>query len=1061
VAFNPVEQQPDFPALEQRILTRWRERDVFARSLAARADGPLFSFYEGPPTANGRPGVHHVESRTFKDVFPRYRTMKGYRVPRKAGWDCHGIPVEIEVEKMLGFTRKSDIEAYGVAEFNAKCRESVQRYVEDWNRLTERIGFWVDLDDAYWTMSPDYVESVWWSLQQLWEQGLIYEGHRVVPYCPRCGTALSDHEVAQGYAQATDPSVYVRFPILDGHLADREASLLVWTTTPWTLISNTAVAVGEDIRYVLAQAGDEHGLVVMAADLVASVLGEDAQIIDDVPVDDLRGVHYMAPFSYVLPDEPNEGWRSVTVADFVTTSDGTGIVHLAPAFGEDDMRVAREYDLPVVNPVDLEGNFDERVTPFAGQFVKAADAGIIEALRTSGLLLKAGEYTHTYPFCWRCKTPLLYYAKPSWYIATTQRRDALLAANEQVRWYPAHIRDGRYGDWLANNIDWSLSRERYWGTPLPLWRCPAGHVTCIGSRAELGKRASADLSQLDPHRPAVDEVTFDCPDCGAQARRVPEVIDAWYDSGSMPFAQFGYPHATGSAELFENRFPADFIAEAIDQTRGWFYSLMAVSTLLFEGRNSYSTVLCLGHIVDSDGRKMSKSVGNILDPWELVDSRGADALRWLLLTEGSPWVSRRVGTQLLDEVVRKFLLTVWNTYYFFVTYARIDGWTPQSSTAPPVRERPVMDRWILAELAETVRSVDAALDDFDSTGAGRAISRFTDDLSNWYVRRSRSRFWADATDAAVATDKDAAFATLHECLVTLSALLAPFTPFVADELYGNLVHGVEDNAPDSVHLLDFPRPDEAAVDEPLRAAMAAARRIVELGRRARNDAKVGVRQPLARALVTLAQPDRAAWEAVADVVAQELNVKQMALAEGRQDTVTYRLKPNFRALGPTFGKRTPLVARAIAAADGATVAAALADAGEATVTVDGDDVVVTADQVQVIEESQTGWQAASDGPYGVALDLAIDDALRREGLAREAVRALNDLRKRRDLALSDRVRLRIGVGGDLAQALHEHASTIRSEVLAVALDVGDHGGGDHLDLGDGKVMNVTMEVLSA
>ena len=1043
------------------MLERWRERDVFQRSLEARADGPLFSFYEGPPTANGRPGVHHVEARAFKDIFPRYRTMKGYRVPRKAGWDCHGIPVEIEVEKQLGFTRKSDIEAYGVAEFNAKCRESVQRYVEDWNRLTERIGFWVDLDDAYWTMATSYVESVWWSLKRLWDEGLIYEGHRVVPYCPRCGTALSDHEVAQGYAQAVDPSVYVRFPVLDGPLADRDASLLIWTTTPWTLISNTAVAVGENIRYVLARGPQEHGLVVLAADLVESVLGEGAEIVEDVPFESLRGSHYVAPFSYVLPDEPNEGWRSVTVADFVTTTDGTGIVHMAPAFGEDDMRVAKEYGLPVVNPVNLEGNFDERVTPWAGQFVKAADAGIIEALRTAGVLLKAGEYTHTYPFCWRCKTPLLYYAKPSWYIATTQRKDALMTANAGVDWHPEHIRDGRYGDWLSNNIDWSLSRERYWGTPLPLWRCDRGHVTCIGSREELGKLAGRDLSELDPHRPFVDDVSFDCPDCGQEARRVPEVIDAWYDSGSMPFGQFGYPHVEGSVELFSQRFPADFICEAIDQTRGWFYSLMAVSTLLFEGRNSYETVLCLGHIVDSDGRKMSKSVGNILDPWELVDSRGADALRWLLLTEGSPWVARRVGTQLLDEVVRKHLLTIWNTYYFFTTYALIDGWTPATSSAPPVAERSVMDRWILAELAQTVREVDGGLEAFDSTGAGRAISRFVDDLSNWYVRRSRSRFWAESTDDGMGLDKDAAFATLHECLVTLCALMAPFTPFVADELYENLVRSVDEGAPDSVHLLDFPTPDEDAIDDDLRAAMAGARRIVELGRRARNDAQIGVRQPLPRALVNLPASERAAWPAVADVVASELNVKSMEVAEGHAGTVTYRLKPNFRALGPTFGSRTPVVAKAIEVADGATVAAALNGGGEATIDLDGEPVTVSADQVQIIEESQTGWQSASDGPHGVALDLTIDDALRREGLAREAVRALNDLRKRRNLELSDRVHLRLGAAGEVADALQEHAATIRAEVLALEVDVVEGTDGEALDLGDGQTVHVILDVATA
>jgi isoleucyl-tRNA synthetase len=1045
VGFAPVDRQPHFPALEERVLARWREREIFAQSLAQRESAPLFRFYEGPPTANGRPGVHHVESRVFKDIFPRYRTMKGYRVPRKAGWDCHGIPVELEVEKQLGFARKQDIEDYGVAAFNAKCRESVLRYVEDWNRLTERVAFWVDLDDAYFTMSTDYVESVWWSLQRLWDADLIYEGHKVVPYCPRCGTALSDHEVAQGYAQAIDPSVYVRFPVVESSLADVGASLLIWTTTPWTLISNTAVAIGPDIRYVLARAQGDDYPVVLAADLVDTVLGDGAHVERDVAVDELRGVHYRAPFSYVDPD--GRDWRYVTVADFVTTTDGTGIVHMAPAFGEDDMRVARAHDLPVVNPVDLEGRFDARVTDFSGQFVKAADPAITDHLRDAGLLFKAGEYTHTYPFCWRCRTPLLYYAKPSWYIATTKVRERMLDENAQVDWHPEHIRDGRYGNWLENNVDWSLSRERYWGTPLPLWRCEScSEVTAVGSRAELGKLAGRDLSDLDLHRPHVDAITVTCPDCGGTARRVPEVIDAWYDSGSMPFAQFGYPHVDGSETRFDERFPADFIAEAIDQTRGWFYSLMAVSTLLFD-RNSYRTVLCLGHIVDADGRKMSKSLGNILDPWELIDSRGADALRWLLLTEGSPWVARRVGAEPVDDVVRRFLLTIWNTYYFFVTYAALDGWTPTTASPPPVAERPVMDRWVLAELAQLVRVVDTTLDAFDVTGAGRAVATFVDDLSNWYVRRSRPRFWAAGDDAS----KQAAFATLHECLVTVAALLAPFTPFLADELYENLVRTVDEGAPDSVHLLDFPHPDPTAVDDELRAAMVVARRVTELGRRARNDAQIGVRQPLRAALVTLPVEERARWDAVAEVVADELNVKGIALPDDTGATVRYRLKANFRALGPDFGARTPKVASAIAEVghdEAEDVARALATGGRAHVQVDGEAVAVTAAQVQVIEEARSGWQVAADAGVSVALDVTVDEELRREGLAREFVRAVNDLRKRKDLALSDRVRVTVDAEGDLAAAVDEHGEAIAGEILAVALVRGVVDGGEELEVAE-------------
>ena len=1039
MGFAAVPQQPDLPRLEERVLARWRERNVVRQALEANPDGPLYRFYEGPPTANGRPGVHHIEARVFKDLFPRHRAMKGYRVPRKAGWDCHGIPVELEVEKELGFNRKQDIEDYGVEAFNVRCRESVQRYVDDWISLTERIAFWVDADDAYWTMAPSYVESVWWSLKRLWDEGLIYEGHRVVPYCPRCGTALSDHEVAQGYAETEDPSVYVRFPLREGPLADEDAALLVWTTTPWTLISNTAVAIGSDIAYVLVDT-PAHGKLVLAADLVEAALGDEATLLRTVEPSELLGRHYEAPFDFVAVDSD---WRFVTEADFVTTADGTGIVHLAPAFGADDLEVAKRHALPMVNPVDGEGRFTEAITPFAGQFVKDADTAITEDLRARGRLVRDGSYIHTYPFCWRCDTPLLYYAKPSWYIATTKIRERLLEVNAGVDWHPEHIRDGRYGDWLANNVDWSLSRERYWGTPLPLWRCDAcAQVTAVGSLAELSERTGTDHSTLDPHRPYVDDIAIPCDACeGGTAHRVPEVIDAWYDSGSMPFAQFGYPHQPGSQERFAERFPADYICEAIDQTRGWFYSLMAVSTLLFD-ENSYRTVLCLGHIVDEDGRKMSKRLGNVIDPWELIGSRGADPVRWLMTTDGSPWLTRRVGHEIVDDVVRKLFLTLWNTVYFFATYARIDGWQPSRSPVP-VEERPVMDRWILAELSSLVDTVDTSLDRYDATTAGRRIAAFVDDLSNWYVRRSRRRFWA----SGVSADKDAAFTTLHTCLVELSRLMAPFTPFLADELWERLVVDVEAGAAPSVHLTAFPAADESARDDELRRAMASARRVVALGRKAREDAGIGVRQPLRQALVTLPGSERAYWERVADIVADELNVRDVVLPRGETETVTRHLKPNFRALGPEHGKRTPQVAAAISEADADSVAAALESNGAAVVEVEGVGVTVTSGQVAVIEESVTGWEVASDGTHGVALDLDLDDDLRREGIAREVMRALNDLRKRCDLPLDARIRLTLAAEGEVAKALAEHRDTVATEVLADDLTLAEVDDGEALDLG--------------
>ena len=725
------------------------------------------------------------------------------------------------------------------------------------------------------------------------------------------------------------------------------------------------------MRYVLAQVPSSPGRprerpVVVAAERVTAALGEGAEVLRDVSVAELAGLHYRGPFDFVgLGDgrtasgELATDWRYVTVQDFAVATEGTGIVHLAPAFGADDYAVGAQYGLPVLNPVDAEGRFDVAIEPLAGQFVKDADAQIVAMLDAAGLLVSAGTYEHTYPFCWRCQTPLLYYAMPSWYVATTKLRDRLLDVNAGVDWHPQHIRDGRYGDWLANNVDWALSRTRYWGTPLPLWRCEGcSEITAVASRAELSDLAGRDLTGLDPHRPFVDEVTFHCPSCGGTARRVPDVIDAWYDSGSMPFAQLGYPHAPGSEEEFAENFPADYICEAIDQTRGWFYSLMAISTLLFD-QSSYKTVLCLGHIVDADGRKMSKSIGNILDPWELIDTHGADAMRWLLLTEGSPWVARRVGHGPLEEVVRRFLLTLWNSYYFFVTYARIDGWTPDAG-APPVGDRPVMDRWVLAELAATVREVDDALEAFDSTGAGRALQRFVDDLSNWYIRRTRARFWA----AGDSEDKRAAFATLHEALVTVAALLAPFTPFVADELYANLVGSVERGAPDSVHLLDFPVPDPAAADPLLRRAMAVARRVVEQGRRARNDAAVGVRQPLPRALVALPPDDRELFGTVSSIVSEELNVKAVQLSEAG-GPVSYTVKPNFRALGRAFGNRTQPVAAAVAGLDGEAVARAL-DAGTVvTVTVDGQPVTLAPDMLIVNEEAREGWQVASDSGTSV------------------------------------------------------------------------------------------------
>ncbi len=730
--FEPVDPKVRFPELEQRILAFWREADVFHRQLEERRGRPLWVFYEGPPTANGRPGIHHTESRTFKDIYPRFRAMTGHYVPRKAGWDCHGLPVELEVEKEIGTKTKRDIEAFGIAEFNRRCRESVSRYVDEWEKVTERLGFWIDTDDAYWTMDTGYIESVWWSLKRLHERGLLFEADKVTTYCPRCGTALSDAETAMGYTEVEDPSVFVLFRILEADdPTSVGASLLGWTTTPWTLISNTGVAVAGDATYV--EVDHEGDRLILAAALRERVLPGSTEV-RSIAGRDLVGARYEPLYRNV------EGAHRVVAADFVSLEDGTGVVHMAPAFGAEDLEVGRREGWPMFKPVDGEGRFTDEAPPFVrGRFFKDADPPITDDLRERGLLLRAEKLVHMYPLCWRCSTPLIYYARTSWYVGTTQVRERLLEVNDSVNWYPEHIKHGRYGDWLENNVDWALSRERYWGTPLPIWRCDEGHATAIGSLAELSERAGRDVTGIDPHRPAIDEVALACGECGGEAYRVPEVIDTWYDSGAMPFAQWDYhPDLGRGIERFAERFPADFISEAIDQTRGWFYTLMAEGVLHFDS-TTYRNVVCLGHIVDTDGRKMSKSLGNVIDPWDVLDRQGADALRWYLVTTGSPWASRRVGMEILDEVVRQFLLTLWNVYAFFVTYANASGFDPVQAEDVPVAERPALDRWVLSQLSAAAREARERLDAYDATGAGRRVARFVDDLSNWYVRRARRR----------------------------------------------------------------------------------------------------------------------------------------------------------------------------------------------------------------------------------------------------------------------------------------------------------------------------------
>ncbi len=1010
--FRPVDRERSLPELELEVLARWRERDVFAQSLRRREGSPEWVFYEGPPTANGPPASHHVLARVFKDIYPRYKTMRGFHVARKAGWDCHGLPVEIAVEQELGLESKADIERFGIAEFNQRCREAVSAYLEEWDRLTERIGFWVDLDDAFRTLDDSYIESVWWALSEIFKKGLLYEGHRVVPYCVRCGTALSSHEVSLGYEDVRDRSAYVKLP-----LSDSEDSLVIWTTTPWTLPANLAAAVAPEVTYARVRHDGE--TLIVAEALVERVFGADVEIVGRVRGSELVGRHYLGP---VFPAGAPSREFPILAGDFVTTEDGTGLVHMAPAFGEDDFRLGVANGLfdptdpqTLFNPVRADGTYDERVSGYEGRWVvdKQLAVDLIEDLRGRGMLLREELHEHSYPHCWRCGTPLIYYAKPSWYIATSRLRDRLLAANETVEWYPPGIKEGRFGDWLRNNVDWALSRERYWGTPLPVWRCASDHRVCIGSFAELEQRAGRPVG--DPHRPYVDELTFRCDECGEEMRRVPEVIDVWFDSGSMPFAQHHAPFE--NQERYAATFPADFVCEALDQTRGWFYSLIAVSTLLND-RAPYRNVVCLGLLVDANGQKMSKSRGNVIAPWEILERFGADAFRWYFFTSKAPWDGYRFSADAVGEVVRLFLRQLWQTYAFLVLYA--------NAGEAREGERTDLDRWALSRLAQTVETVRERLDAYDATSGGRAIAEFVEDLSNWYVRRSRRRFWEG--------DR-AAMQTLRTALVTVAQLLAPYTPFIADEIYDNL-----DGALESVHLCDFPLAGERDLE--LEFAMATARQTVRMGLAARRQGDVKVRQPLREAVIVADGREREAIERLAEVVRDELNVVALRFVAAADELGTYTVKPNFRTLGPRFGKRMPMLVDALAALDPAEVASALRGGQTVVVSLAGSDHELGPDDLALALAPLEGYGLEREGSHAVALELALDAELIGSGHAREIVHAVQGARRNADLEISDRIELALDGNGELLAAAREHEALLAGETLAISVthDAGEGPG---------------------
>ena len=1025
--FREVPKNLNLPKLEEEILSYWKKHKIFEKSLKQTKDGPNFAFYEGPPTANGKPGIHHVMSRTVKDIVCRHKTMKGFYVNRKAGWDTHGLPVEIEVEKQLKISGKEQIEDYGVNEFNNMCRHSVFTYKNDWDELTERIGYWLDLDEPYITFENDYIESVWWILKQMWDKDLIYQGFKILPYCPRCGTPLSSHEVSQGYKEVKDPSIYVRVELED----EPGTYLLLWTTTPWTLISNVALAVGAEIDYVLLEHEGER--FIMAEARLADLFAADSYtILDKFKGSKLEKRRYKRLFDYVAVEKDA---FYVTLGDFVSTEDGTGIVHIAPAFGEDDYQLGMKYELPLVRPVDGDGAFTKEVTDYAGMFVKDADQHIIRDLKTRGQLVKKITIEHSYPHCWRCQSPLLYYARESWNIRTSKFREQLLANNAKINWYPREIGEGRFGDWLRNTVDWSLSRDRYWGTPLNIWTCEScKHQTAVGSVDALLEKAKnlteEDRSKLDLHKPYVDDIELECEKCGSTMRRVPEVIDCWFDSGSMPIAQWHYPFE--NKELFEKNFPADFICEGIDQTRGWFYSLLAISTLIFD-KPSYKNIVVNELILDKNGQKMSKSRGNAVVPQEMIERYGADAIRWYLMTISPPWIPKKFDPEGIAEVQRKFINTLLNTYSFFVLYANIDQFDP-NSRAVPFKKRPEIDRWILSRLYTLVDQVEKLFEQFDLTKAARLISGYViDEVSNWYVRRNRRRFWKSGSS----DDKLSAYQTLYEVLLTVTKLIAPYAPFVSEEIFINLTDRKDK---ESVHLCDYPQITEAqrmAIDQDLEMKMELAQNVVSMAHALRNEAQIRVRQPLSELIfVSKSETERHYVREMETIIAEELNVKKLVLKEEAGEVVKRVAKPNFKVLGSRAGKLMGRLAGAIKNFNQEQIASFLKNGFE-HVLIDGHEFRLEPGDVEILSEAKENYVAQSDRGITVALNTQMDQALLNEGYAREFVNRVQNLRKETGFAVTDQIVIEVqALPDDLKIAFKSQEEYICNETLAQAIRTG-------------------------
>ena len=1034
--YKKVELPKGFVGMEKEVADLWKDKNVIKKNFDMNQDGEYFTFYDGPPTANGRPHVGHVLTRVMKDIIPRYKVMKGYKVIRKAGWDTHGLPVELEIEKKLGISGKEQIEEYGVEKFVKECKDSVFTYVNMWEKMTDQIGYWVDMEKPYVTYHNSYIESVWWALNQLWEKGLLYKGHKVMPYCPRCGTGLSSHEVSQGYKDVKDLTAIAKFKV-EG---EKNKYILAWTTTPWTLPSNLALCVNKAYDYIEAKVGDE--ILVLAKELAPKVLGEDYEVVKEFKGTELLGTKY----ERLLPFGKVDGKAfEVIHGDYVTLSDGTGIVHIAPAYGEDDSIVAKKNGIGFINLVDASGNFVEEVTPWAGKFVKKCDESIVKYLEENNKLFKAEKHTHSYPHCWRCDTPLLYYPRESWFVEMTKLRDKLLENNDKINWYPDNIRTGRFGKFLENVIDWGISRDRYWGTPLPIWECDCGHRECIGSIAELKEKGINVPDDIELHKPYIDGVKLKCSKCGKEMTRTAEVIDCWFDSGSMPFAQLHYPFE--NKELFEENFPAQFISEAVDQTRGWFYTLLAISTAIFD-RNPFENCIVLGHVLDKKGLKMSKSKGNVVDPFEVLDSQGADATRWHFYTASAPWLPTRFSVDDVSEAQRKFLSTLWNVYSFYVLYAELDNFNPLDYK--DFKSENVMDKWIMSKLNTVIKEVDENLASYQITQAALIIEDFTDELSNWYVRRNRARYWAeDLTD-----DKIGAYVTLYRVLTTLIKVAAPFVPFVTEEIYQNLVVGLDNSAEESLHLCSWPEVCEDAIDKKLEKEMELAYTIVKLGRSARNGANIKNRQPLSKMLLST----DAIPAYYGDIIKDELNIKAVEFGADLSQYVNFEIKPNLPVLGRQYGKLIPGIRKEIAARNQMELAQNLQNGGTETINVDGTEIVLNSESVLVTMQGLEGYAFAGEGQIGVVLDTTITEELKEEGQLREIISKIQNMRKEKGFEVADKIKLFVANNDMLIDVINKYADVIKRETLTQDIAVNEDA--DYTEtVINGEKLNMTVVVV--